>query len=62
MTVADALRPYLWLAAFAFIVGFVSYIALGRPAVAEERVGWSPATSEQVSAPVSDEWNIPKRI
>lgn len=27
-------RSFAWLAAFAFLVGFVSYLALGRPAAA----------------------------
>lgn len=56
-----ALRPFLWLAAIAFLVGFVSYLALGRPTPAaaeaqKDPPGWA------VSAPVSDEWNTPKHI
>lgn len=56
-----ALRPFLWLAAIAFLVGFVSYLVLGRPTPAmaeaqEAQPGWA------VSAPVSDEWNVPKHI
>lgn len=54
-----ALRPFLWLAAVAFLVGFVSYLALGRPGVAVAGQAYSQAP---VSAPVSDEWNIPKHI
>ena len=56
----EVLKPYLWLAAIAFFVGFVSYLTLGgpTPAVAQEESTWSSA----VSAPVSDEWNLPKRI
>lgn len=64
MTAAAAvLRPFLWLAAIAFLVGFVSYLALGRPAVAVAHV-LAPEDPWQapVSAPVSDEWNVPKRI
>ena len=58
-----ALRPLIWLAAIAFLVGFLSYLALGLPASAmaagqAESTGWSSA----VSAPVSDEWNTPKHI
>ena len=60
MSVAEVLKPYLWLAAIAFIVGFISYITLGAPspAVAQEDEVWPAAAS----APVSDEWNLPKRI
>lgn len=56
----EALKPYLWLAAIAFLVGFASYLTLGgaAPAVAPEKAAWSST----VSAPVSDEWNLPKRI
>ncbi|WP_309089015.1 hypothetical protein [Phenylobacterium sp.] len=57
-----ALRPFLWLAAIAFLIGFLSYLALGRPGPAmahpTEDAGWSAT----VSAPVSDEWNTPKHI
>ena len=57
---ADAFKPYLWLAAVAFAVGFLSYLVLGQPSramAAEEPVWTAP-----VSAPVSAEWNVPKRI
>ncbi|HEY8003317.1 MAG TPA: hypothetical protein VIE16_03765 [Phenylobacterium sp.] len=56
---AEIVRPFLWLAAFAFLVGFVSYLALGRPAAA--------ATQDQpyavaTSGPASNDWNLPKHI
>lgn len=66
-----ALRPFLWLAAIAFLVGFVSYLAFGgyAPATAhagQEPAGWPASVSGPVapvgSAPVSDEWNTPKHI
>jgi len=52
-------RPFAWLAVFAFLVGFVSYLALGRPAVAasQHRVHTMAA-----SGPSSQDWNLPKRI
>ena len=56
----DLARPYLWLALIAFVVGFLSYLAVGGPppAFAQE-----PAAYEApVSAPVSDDWNLPKQI
>lgn len=55
------LRPLLWLAAIAFLVGFVSYLALGLPAPAMAE-GQGQSWPAQASAPVSDEWNTPKRI
>ena len=60
MSVAEVLKPYLWLAAIAFFVGFISYMTLGAPsqAVAQEDDVWTA----EASAPVSDEWNVPKRI
>jgi hypothetical protein len=52
-------RPFAWLAVVAFLVGFVSYLALGRPATAaaQDRLGTVTA-----SGPSSAEWNLPKRI
>ncbi|HEX4712347.1 hypothetical protein [Phenylobacterium sp.] len=52
-------RPLAWLAAFAFLVGFVSYLALGRPAAAA-----SPHSTQALAAsgPASEEWNLPKKI
>ncbi len=59
--VVAALRPFLWLAAIAFLVGFASYLVLARPGelvTQAQADGWSA----RVSAPVSDEWNTPKHI
>ena len=52
-------RPFAWLAALAFLVGFVSYLALGHPAtaVAKDRLETLAA-----SGPSSAEWNLPKKI
>jgi len=58
--VFDIARPFAWLAAFAFLVGFVSYLALGRPAVAASAHG--PQTVISASGPASQDWNLPKRI
>jgi len=57
----DLIRPFAWLALIAFLVGFVSYLALGQPsrAVAEEEI--MPAYASD-SGPVSDDWNIARRI
>lgn len=56
----EVARPFAWLAAVAFLAGFVSYLALGRPAVAA-----SPPHSAQTlvaSGPSSQDWNLPKQI
>jgi hypothetical protein len=57
----DLVRPFLWLAAIAFLTGFVSYLAIGggATAFAESHHRSSP---EMISAPTSDDWNLPKRI
>ncbi len=57
--VFEIARPFAWLAALAFLVGFVSYLALGRPATAaaQDRLGTIAA-----SGPSSAEWNLPKKI
>jgi hypothetical protein len=52
-------RPFAWLAALAFLVGFVSYLALGRPATAAAQ--HRPETIA-ASGPSSAEWNLPKKI
>lgn len=57
--VFEIARPFAWLAAFAFLVGFVSYLALGRPAVA---ASWHNAQAVAASGPSSQDWNLPKRI
>jgi hypothetical protein len=64
MDMFEAMKPYLWLAAVAFMVGFVSYLTLGRPAsaVAREEAVWPAAITAPASAPVSDAWNVPKQI
>jgi hypothetical protein len=55
----ETLKPYLWLALAAFLTGFVSYLAVGRAAAPEAAAA---AYAPRVSAPVSDEWNLPKHI
>jgi hypothetical protein len=56
--VAEGLRPFLWLALAAFLVGFMSYLLLGRPAAPSTVAAYMPAAS----APASDDWNLPKHI
>jgi hypothetical protein len=55
----DLAKPFLWLALIAFLVGFVSYLTLGGPAQAALQ---GDRLAAPVSAPVSDDWNFPKRI
>jgi hypothetical protein len=54
-------RPFLWLAAIAFLTGFVSYLAIGGGATAFVE-GQHRSSPEMISAPSSDDWNLPKRI
>lgn len=53
--------PVIWLAAVAFMVGFISYLALGGgiriPAEIRQD---SPAAL--VSGPASGDWNLPRHI
>jgi len=56
----EFLRPFLWVAAFAFLAGFAGYFALGgAAALAADR---EHAQAAVVSAPASDAWNLPKEI
>jgi hypothetical protein len=57
----DVLKPFAWLAAIAFLVGFCSYLVLGHPSPAIAQEGAYAAPSA-VSGPASDDWNLPKRI
>lgn len=57
--VLEALRPWLWLALTAFLVGFLSYLAFGDAQLAV-RAG-SP-DAPRVSAPATDDWNLPKHV
>jgi hypothetical protein len=56
----DFLKPLAWLATIAFLVGFVSYLALGQPSSA--RAGTPAPHAALVSFPASDDWNLPKQI
>jgi len=56
MDAFDILRPFVWLAAIAFLVGFLAYAALApRPAEAQ---GFAAPTA----APISAAWVFEKRI
>jgi hypothetical protein len=56
---SEIARPFAWLAAFAFLVGFVGYLALGRPAAA---AGEGARQELIASGPASKAWNLPKKI
>ena len=62
---APILRPFLLIAAVAFVMGFAGYLAFGHPlaAVAQDRAQdralAPPAVSESVSEPVADPSNRP---
>ena len=61
----DILKPFAWLAAVAFLVGFVSYLTLGRPAAASahaETTYSAPVAGEASWPAASDEWDFAKEI
>ncbi len=61
MQPADLFKPYLWLAAIGFAIGFLSYVAVapaGDAVTVDLPAGWASAAS----APASDDWNLPKEI
>lgn len=64
MTAAFAfLRPFVILAAFAFVAGFFGYLALGQPSRAMAEVGADLAAQPAVaSGPASEDWNLPHHI
>ena len=56
----ELVRPFLLMAVIAFLVGFAATLAFnGGNAVAE---GHQSLRAEIVSAPASDDWNLPKHI
>ena len=53
------LKPFLWLAAAAFLVGFFGVLAVSRPARAIAAIEAQPAIA---SGPASADWNLPRHI
>jgi hypothetical protein len=53
------LKPFAWLAAVAFLTGFLGYMALGHPGMAMARPG---DLQPIASGPASEDWNLPKHI
>lgn len=51
-------RPYAWLALVAFVLGFVGTVVLAWP---QGHVG-EIAGPSLAKAPVSGDWDVPKRI
>ena len=59
----ELLRPLVLLAVVAFVVGFLGYLALGRPALASSQEAAAAVAAEPALAgPASDDWNLPKHI
>jgi hypothetical protein len=54
------LKPFAWLAAVAFVSGFLGYLALGHAGTAV--AGVSDLQAAVASGPASDDWNLPKHI
>jgi len=68
---AEPMRQIVVLALAAFVIGFVGFMALGRPlAIAATSaadpqpaaVVIQPADESLAASPASDDWNLPKRI
>jgi hypothetical protein len=57
----ELVRPFLLLAAVAFMIGFVSCLVFGGPTITSVQAhpNVEPAV---ISGPASDDWNLPKRI
>lgn len=61
----EIFKPFAWLASASFMVGFVSYLALGPSSHAvarEEARAPIPAVSDVSSGPASQDWNFKKKI
>jgi hypothetical protein len=52
-------RPVLWLAAIAFLAGFIGYLLVAAPVVAHASEHAAPRA---ISGPVSQDWNLRKAI
>lgn len=61
MTPADLFKPYLWLAAIGFAIGFLSYVAVA-PTTTNVTVDLPSGWASAASAPASNDWNMPKEI
>lgn len=57
----DLVRPFAWLATIAFLVGFFSYLVVGRPTPAQAQAD-EAARPAAASGPASKDWNLPKQI
>jgi hypothetical protein len=55
-------RPFALLAALAFVLGFLGYLAVGRPALASAAETAAVAAGPAGVSPASDDWNLPKHI
>lgn len=60
--VRAALRPFVLLAAVAFVLGFLGYVALARSVAVTSDTAAAAALSEPAASPASDDWNLPKHI
>lgn len=54
------LRPFAWVATVAFVIGFLGYLAVARPAPAPAYAAQPQALP--ASGPASDAWNFKKTI
>lgn len=57
---ADLAKPFAWLAALAFLLGFIGYLVLAAPVVAH--ASDAPTAARAISGPLSADWNLRKAI
>jgi hypothetical protein len=62
MPTSDLFKPYLWLAAVGFVLGFLSYVVANPAAQSQVTLDLPTTWAAQASAPASGEWNFPKEI
>lgn len=55
-------RPFVLLAVVAFVVGFLGYVVLDRPAATPDQAAAALTAEPALAGPASDDWNLPKHI
>ena len=61
---ANLIKPFAVLAAVAFVVGFLGYLAVARTDMATLQARMTAPTVARAAAPEADAdvWNLPKKI
>ena len=55
-------RPLALVAVVAFVIGFLAYVAVGRPLPAQDEAAAAVSAEPALASPASDDWNLPKHI